>query len=340
MAVKTSAEAALTFNAKGDYKAPTKGVLSILPASWVPYAELIRFSQPHGIYMIYFPYIVGLMYAGSAKDLAAAALPPSVLLNRLAVLGVWTFFLRSAGCAWNDIVDQDFDRKTERCRSRPVARGAISTTSANIYALALILIGFATLQILPVECSLCAISTTALTVLYPFGKRFTNFPQVILGSVLSTAISLSSYSIGLPALSPAFAAPTLCLSATIVLLVIFYDTIYARQDTADDLKSGVKGMAVLFRNHIVGLLLSLTSSIAALLYTVGTLLGMHTYFFAFSVGGLVTGLFTMIALIKWHWIPGFEKYAGWAYALAILNLVGGSVSEYLVRSQFSGKIEL
>lgn len=329
MAVKASPKAAPA--SVGDYRAPTQGVLSNIPASWVPYAELIRLTQPHGIYMIYFPYIVGLMYACSTKHHATAALPPPVLVDRLAVLLIWTFFLRSAGCAWNDIVDQDFDRKTARCRNRPVARRAISTTNANMYTLLLITTGFFTLQLLPLECSFCAVVTTLLTILYPFGKRFTNFPQVILGCVLSTAISLASYSVGLPALSPQYAVPTLCLSATIVGLVVFYDTIYARQDTDDDLKSGVKGMAVLFRHHIEALLVFLTFAIAGLLVMVGKLLDMGSYFFAFSVVGLSTGLLLMIALIKWHLLPGFAKYSGWFYALAILNLVTGSVAEYWTR---------
>ncbi|KAH7118686.1 UbiA prenyltransferase family-domain-containing protein [Dactylonectria estremocensis] len=310
----------------GHYTPPTKGILSKLPASWVPYAELVRLEQPHGIYMIYFPHIVGLMYACSARP---SAVPASMLAHRLVVFAIWTFFMRGAGCAWNDITDQDFDRKTERCRNRPVARGAISTTQGHVFTLALTALGFLTLQSLPLECTMCALVTTVLTTIYPFGKRFTNFAQVILGSTLASTITLSAYSVELPALSPGYIIPTLCLTATILLLVVFYDTIYARQDTADDLKSGVKGMAVLFRNHIETLLAVLALSIAGLLATTGTLLNMGPYFFAFSVVGLATGLLIMIALIRWHLFPSFAKYSGWFYALAIVNLLGGCVVEYL-----------
>ncbi|KAF7554692.1 hypothetical protein G7Z17_g2693 [Cylindrodendrum hubeiense] len=312
-----------------DYAPPTQGILSKLPASWVPYAELIRLNQPHGLYMIYFPHIVGLMYACSARP---TAVPGSMLAHRLVLFAVWTFLMRGAGCAWNDIVDQDFDRKTERCRNRPVARGAITTINAQLYTLALTLLAFVSLAFLPAECTLCGIFSTILSTIYPFGKRFTNFAQVILGSALASTIALSAYAVELPALSPTYAIPTMCLTATILLLVVFYDTIYARQDTADDLKSGVKGMAVLFRNHIEKLLAVLTCTIVGLLATAGTLLDMGPYFFTFSVFGLATGLLIMIALIRWHLFPSFAKYSGWFYALAIVNLLGGCVGEYLQKA--------
>ncbi|KAH6896731.1 UbiA prenyltransferase family-domain-containing protein [Thelonectria olida] len=313
----------------GDYVPPTRGILSKLPASWVPYAELIRLEQPHGLYMTFFPQIIGLMFACSARP---DAVPGSLLAQRLGLLFVWTFFIRSAGCAWNDNTDQDFDRLTERCRNRPIARGAVSTAQGHIYTLVLTLLAFMTIRPLPLESTLCGIVTIVLTTIYPFGKRFTNFAQVILGSTLASTIPLSAYSVGLPALSGEYIVPTLCLTATILLLVVFYDTIYARQDTADDLKSGVKGMAVLFRNHIESLLAFLALSITGLLATAGTLLNMGTYFFAFSVVGLATGLFVMIALIRWHVLPSFAKYAGWFYAFAIANLLGGCIVEYLGRA--------
>lgn len=322
-----STSASVTSN--GDYVPPTTGILSKLPPSCVPYAELVRLQHPHGIYMIYFPHIIGLMYACSARP---ETVPGSLLLQRLLLLFLWTFFMRGAGCAWNDNTDRGFDRKTERCRNRPIARGAVSPAQGHLFALALTLCGFLALRPLPREATVCGLSSTVLAIIYPFGKRFTNFAQVILGAALGSTIFLSAYSVGLPATSSEYIVPTLCLTMTILLLVVFYDTIYARQDTADDLKSGVKGMAVLFRNHIESLLTCLALSIAGLLATAGTLLNMGTYFFAFSVVGLATGLFVMIALIRWHVLPSFTKYAGWFYAFAIANLLGGCVVEYLGRA--------
>lgn len=137
------------------YTAPTKGILSKVPASWVPYGELIRIHQPHGIYLSYFPHLAGLMYASAVRDVVVA--PPT--LGRCAVvLLIWTVFWRSTGCAWNDNIDQEFDRKTTRCRDRPIARGAVSTTNGHVFALVLSLIAFGSLRLLPREhkCSPCS----------------------------------------------------------------------------------------------------------------------------------------------------------------------------------------
>ncbi|EHK22092.1 uncharacterized protein TRIVIDRAFT_130502, partial [Trichoderma virens Gv29-8] len=261
---------------------PPKGLLSKIPASWVPYGELIRLHRPEFIYFIYAPFIVGLAYALCINK---ERVPAFTLAHRAGVLFVWTFFLRSSGCAWNDNIDQDFDRQTERCRNRPIARGAITTTKGHVFTIVLISLGFLSIRSLPFECTLVGIVTYVLTIIYPFGKRFTNFPQVILGSVLAMAIPLSSYSLGLPALSPPHIVPTACLSAAIVFLIVFYDVLYACQDIEDDLKSGVKGMAVYFRNYIEPLLITVTGLITGCLAMMGKLIDMGQLFFMFSVIG-------------------------------------------------------
>ncbi|KAK6836152.1 4-hydroxybenzoate polyprenyl transferase [Apiospora arundinis] len=311
------------------YVPPTTGILSALPSSWVPYAELIRLHQPHGIYMIAFPHLVGLMYASAVLE---KPVPPPVLANRIAILMVWTFFWRSAGCAWNDNIDQDFDRQTARCRNRPIARGAISTASGHVYSLFLVLAALAPLRFyLAPECTWAALVSVALAMIYPFGKRFTDFAQVILGSTLGSTITLSAYSVGLPALSPPFAVPTLCLSATVMLLVVFYDTVYARADTADDLKSGVKGMAVRYRHNIEGLFVALTAAIVALLVALGVVVGMGEYYYAFAVVGLAASLMTLVAMTRWNLLPSWAGSSGWMYAFAIANLVTGFGIEYCTR---------
>ncbi|KAJ0159268.1 4-hydroxybenzoate polyprenyltransferase, mitochondrial [Colletotrichum tanaceti] len=331
------------------YKPPTKGILSMLPASWVPYAELARAHQPHGIYMIYFPQLLGLVYAASVlqqhkadsesdglghrRAIRNPPRPSELAYCAAAMLG-WTVFWRSGLCAWNDNVDQDFDRKTARCRNRPIARGAVSTARAHLFSLVLVLAAFACLRLplppllLPPECAQVALGSTALGMIYPFGKRFTHYPQLILGSTLGSTVVLSAYAVGLPALAPPHRAATACLAAAVLLLVVFYDTVYARQDTADDLKSGVKGMAVRFRDHIEGLLAVLALSIAALLTAAGLLVGAHQSYYLFSVAGLTVGLVSLVALTHWDLLPSWAGSSGWCYALAIANLIGGMASQY------------
>ncbi|ETS03175.1 hypothetical protein M419DRAFT_66126, partial [Trichoderma reesei RUT C-30] len=264
------------------YTPPTKGILSCLPSSWVPYAELIRLDKPHGIYMTIYPYALGLLYA---SQLTSESLPPNVVLSRFLNLAIWTFLIRSAGCAWNDNVDQDFDRQTARCRDRPIARGAISTLQGHVFTTALLALGFLSIQNFPLESKIDGAATVLLTCIYPFGKRFTHFAQVTLGLTLSVAIIFGPHSVGANPLSQGNFLPTTCLVSSIILLVIFYDVVYARQDTVDDLKSGVKGMAVLFRNWITTLLLTLIIAILTLLYITARSLDLGWVFFGLSVAG-------------------------------------------------------
>ncbi|QKX53211.1 uncharacterized protein TRUGW13939_00287 [Talaromyces rugulosus] len=303
------------------YSPPTSGILSYFPSSWVPYAELIRLEKPHGIYMIWYPYIMGLLYSARISE---NTLSLELLCKRALDLTIWTFILRSTGCAWNDNVDQDYDRKTARCCNRPIARGAISTVQGHIYVAALTGLGFTSIQHFPVECTFDACAILLLAAIYPFGKRFTHFAQVPLGATLSGAIVMAQHSVGIDPLSNENLRPTACLVVSIILLVVFYDVVYARQDTVDDLKSGVKGMAVLFRNWIKTLLLSLVSGIAALLFLAGKFADMRRAFFYSSVGGTALGLLTMIMVINTSQVA---RYAGRFYILAIGCLLGGFAVE-------------
>ncbi|GAB1313203.1 hypothetical protein MFIFM68171_03413 [Madurella fahalii] len=324
------------------YTPPTTGILSLLPTSWVPFAELIRLHQPHGLYMTYFPNILGLLYASSVSP--SGPLPFSTLSQRAGVLVAWTFLLRSAVCAWNDVVDQDYDRKTARCRSRPVARRAVSTAACVLVAAALTLLGLACIAsadtTLPTAAPPLALALllVALAALYPFAKRVTHFAQAVLGATLATGVPLAACSAGVPALAPALALPTLFLSATVVLLVVFYDVVYARRNTADDLVSGVKGMAVRFRGHLEALFGAVTVSIVGLLIALGREAGMGPCYFVLSVGGLAVGLVFMIALAHWGLLPSWSGKSGWCYAFAIGMLVGGFLCEDLGRRLALGGI--
>lgn len=105
------------------YTLPTRGILSKLPPSWVPFAELSRIEKPGGLYGFYMAYLIGLGYGAC---LAAPTVSPTSLLSTAAVLLVYNVFLRGAACTVNDILDRDFDRRVARCRNRPVARRAVT----------------------------------------------------------------------------------------------------------------------------------------------------------------------------------------------------------------------
>lgn len=104
------------------YTPPTKGILSKLPPSWIPFAELSRIEKPGGLYGFYMAYLIGLGYGAC---LVAPTVAPTSLVSTAAVLLVYNVFLRGAACTVNDILDRDFDRRVARCRNRPVARRAV-----------------------------------------------------------------------------------------------------------------------------------------------------------------------------------------------------------------------
>lgn len=305
------------------------GILSGIPRKLVPYCELMRLELPHGNFLGYFPHLVGLLYGASSSPFKPSA---QVMVFQALVYAGWTFFGRGAGCAWNDNIDQDFDRKTTRCRTRPIARGAISTTSAYIFTLMMTAFAFLFLSPLPAPCQRLGLVAVALTTVYPFSKRFTHFAQVILGLTLATNFILAAYGTGLPALEPPYTIPTLFTTVAITLLVIFYDVIYARQDTSDDLKSGVKGMAVLFRNYIEVLLISIAVAVTGLLAAVGVAVDNGPYFFVFSVAGLCMALLWTVGAIRYQLFHTWNHRSEWLYALAIANLLLGYSIEYLNNS--------
>lgn len=112
------------------YKIPNRGVLSKLPASWVPYAELSRIEKPGGLYVVYMAYLLGLAYGGSVFS---PTLSPGTLTYSAAILLVYCVFHRGTACTANDIMDREFDREVARCRNRPVARGAVSCGRAWLW---------------------------------------------------------------------------------------------------------------------------------------------------------------------------------------------------------------
>jgi 4-hydroxybenzoate polyprenyltransferase len=222
-------------------------------------------------------------------------------------------------------VDQDYDRQTARCRNRPIARGAISTWQGHIYTAAIVALAFLCIDHLPYQCLADACVIFGLAAIYPFGKRFTHFAQVPLGATLSGAIVMAQHSVGVNPFSEDHVLPTWCLVASVILLVMFYDVVYARRDTADDLKSGVKGMAVLFRNRLKVLLLILVVGIAMSLFLAGKFVNMGQTFFYFSVAGTALSLISMVVIIN---TSSIAKHAGNFYILAIACLLSGFTAEF------------
>ena len=117
------------------YKTPRKGFLSLLPSSWVPLGELMRLDKPTGLYLFYFPYLFGLLYAACVSQ---PIISPYSLAATSATFLVGTIIMRGAACTWNDNV---LDRQVTRCCLRPIARGAVSSAKGHIFTIAQSVVG-------------------------------------------------------------------------------------------------------------------------------------------------------------------------------------------------------
>ncbi|KAI1754100.1 UbiA-domain-containing protein [Xylaria castorea] len=287
------------------YSDPTIGILSKLPRSWVPYAQLMRIDRPGGLYAFYFPYLIGLMYGACV---AWPAPEPLTLLSLAAILLPFNVVLRGAACTWNDTVDQDFDRRVVRCRHRPVARGAVSTSAAHLFtALQLALLYPATVVCFPAACMPHFLLMVLLFGVYALMKRVTYYPQVVLGVPFAwavffsvAALDLEPIPLALPFFDTRFSLgqgsnkaqfkpvgnATIALFGANILWTITYDTIYAHQDVADDAKAGVKGMALKFRRSTKLLAGVLSAGQVGLLALCGIWAGFGTLYFLGTVGGV------------------------------------------------------
>lgn len=301
------------------------GLLGKFPPSWAPYFELARVNQPHGILVGLFSHSLGILYAmvvskatGHQNSFNAA------IAGRLLL---WLILCRSAACAWNDVVDQDFDRRTERCRNRPIARGALTTADGCCMAGCLVTLAIVPILGLPHGTVKLGFLAVALTTFYPFAKRVTDFPQVCLGFIAGLCVAIGAYAADVDALSGSLRGPTLCLMSIVVLHLVFYDVIYSRQDASDDFKSGVKSMAVLYRDRIPLLLGALALGATVLVSSLGVMLDLGIGYFILAVGGQVIGLGSLCAFASLGYEAHVEKLGGRCFLLAFGSLLVAFTTE-------------
>ncbi len=216
------------------------------------FVELTRLNRPIGTYLVLWPTLWALwLAAGGMPDL-------KVLL--VFVLGV--VLMRSAGCVINDFADRKVDGHVQRTCMRPLATGQISAKEALVLFVSLIFISFLLTLFTNTLTVMLAPVALLLAAIYPFMKRYTHFPQVVLGAAFSWAIPM------------AFAAQSNALPPALWLVflanlmwTVGYDTAYAMEDREDDLKIGVKSTAVFFGQYdrlAIGVLQLLTLLLLAL----------------------------------------------------------------------------
>lgn len=229
--------------AGGDSRMPWLGRL---PPPWGALARLIRLDRPVGIALLLWPTLWALWLAAEG--------PPPRDLVLIFVLGV--VLTRSAGCAINDYADRWLDPHVERTRSRPLASGELSGRAALITFAVLMSLAFVLVLLTNVLTIALSVAALLLAAIYPYAKRYTYYPQVLLGA---------AFGFGIPM---AFAAVTGHVPALAWLLwcghllwTCAYDTEYAMVDREDDLKRGARSTAILFGDvdrHAIAILLALT----------------------------------------------------------------------------------
>jgi 4-hydroxybenzoate polyprenyltransferase len=167
----------------------------------------------------------------------------------------------------------------------------------------------------------------SLSTIYPFAKRFTNFPQFILGAIAGVTVAIAAYAANVDALSGALRGPTICLIGTVILHLVFYDIAYAQQDAQDDMKSGVKGMAVLFYNRIPSLLGVLASGATGLVYWLGRMVNFGPAFFLVGVGGQILSLGGAVVLNQLGLQTELKKVAWLCFVMTACSLIGAFATQ-------------
>jgi 4-hydroxybenzoate polyprenyltransferase len=254
---------------------------SLAPAWSRPYLRLARLDRPIGSWLLLLP----CWWSSALAAIAAHQRLPNPW--HIALFFVGAFAMRGAGCTWNDIVDRDLDGAVERTRSRPIASGQVSVARAALFLVAQSLVGLLVLIAFNGFTVALGVASLAIVAVYPFMKRVTYWPQIVLGLAFSWGALM-----GWAAAFGRLDSPALLLYAGSISWVIGYDTIYAHQDREDDALIGIKSTALLFGPR--------TKPMLALFYTVAVILIGAAGFAA--GGGIVfgIGLLAFAAHLTWQ----------------------------------------
>ena len=248
------------------------------PTRLALYLDLVRWSRPAGSYLLLWPTL-------SALWIAARGFPGWHLLL---VFTLGTFLMRSAGCAVNDVADRDFDKHVKRTANRPVTSGAVSTKEALLLGAMLALLAFGLVLTTNSATIVWSFAALAISIVYPFTKRFFSMPQAVLGV---------AFSFGIPMAFAAVRGEVPALAWWLLLgnlfWVLAYDTEYAMVDRDDDLKIGIKTSAItLGRLDVAGVML-FYAAFLVIWAVLGAQLGLRWPCFA--------GLVAAAAIAGWHY---------------------------------------
>jgi 4-hydroxybenzoate polyprenyltransferase len=261
---------------------PVAGPVADATGNWVdtrapawsrPYLRLARLDRPIGSWLLLLP----CWWSSALAAVAAHQVAPRVA--HLVLFFIGAFAMRGAGCTWNDIVDRDLDASVERTRSRPIPSGQVSVAQAAAFLVLQALVGLLVLVSFNRFTILLGIASLAIVAVYPFMKRITYWPQIVLGLAFSWGALM-----GWAAAFGRLGLPALLLYAGSIAWVIGYDTIYAHQDREDDALIGIKSTALLFGERTKPILSAFYALAVVLIAAAGFLAGAGA---VFAIGLLV-----------------------------------------------------
>jgi 4-hydroxybenzoate polyprenyltransferase len=239
------------------------------------YSRLVRLDRPIGILLLLWPALWALWIAAEGV--------PSWDILLIFVLGVAV--MRSAGCAINDYADRDIDGEVKRTSQRPIASGAVSPTEAILVFVVLSLTAFGLVLFLNWPTIYMSVVAVVLAAIYPFMKRYTHLPQLVLGMAFGWAVPMAFMAVTEEVPHVAW----LLYIATIIWTLV-YDTQYAMVDRDDDIRIGVKSTAILFGDNDRLMIGMFQLFMLSILFLVGSQVGLGLYYY---LGLTVAALFAV-----------------------------------------------
>ena len=204
------------------------------------FIELTRLDKPVGIYLLFWPSFIGLLLGAIDSG--------SIEFKNYFILIIGTVLVRSCGCIINDINDYKFDRLVSRTKNRPLASGKMGMTEAWLYFILLATLSLCLLFFVPLYTIYASLVVAVFIMIYPLTKRFLKAPQFFLGITFGSG-TIIAFSL----VSSDFSLSLLILFIGTVLWIISFDTIYAFEDIADDLKIGINSTPILWGDQALNI---------------------------------------------------------------------------------------
>ncbi|HHR6079692.1 TPA: 4-hydroxybenzoate octaprenyltransferase [Providencia alcalifaciens] len=280
-------------------------------SKWHAYSRLMRIDRPIGSLLLLWPTYWALWIAAQGT--------PS--LHILIVFTAGVFLMRAAGCVINDFADRNFDGHVERTKHRPLPSGDVTEKEAKILFAALVGLSFLLVLSLNTMTIWLSVAGLALAWIYPFVKRVSHLPQVVLGAAFGWSIPM-----GFSAVSESLPLVCWLLFSVNIIWSVIYDTQYAMVDRNDDLKIGVKSTAILFGQYdklIIGLLQII---MVGLLVVIGVLANLGMVYYGSLVLAAALFVYQQQLMVNRERAPCFKAFMNNNYVGFILFI--GMVISY------------